>query len=193
MKILLINPPIREWAKPNVLPLGLGYIAAVLLEKGHYVEVMDINAYRWTKEETSAKLQSADFDLYGIGAIVTVYPYVKWLTTIIKKYHPDKKIIVGGSVGTSVPQIILDRTDADIVCIGEGEQTVLELVSALEVGTLFDNMDGLWFSDAQGRIHKNKNRLALQDLDLIPFPSWDLSLWMFISVIPSVHQIVTNG
>ncbi len=49
MKILLINPTIREWAKPNVFPLGLGYIASVLRGKEHEVEVMDINAHRWDK------------------------------------------------------------------------------------------------------------------------------------------------
>ena len=37
MKVLLINPPIREWSKPNVFPLGLGYIASVLKESGYRV------------------------------------------------------------------------------------------------------------------------------------------------------------
>ncbi|GAH49634.1 unnamed protein product [marine sediment metagenome] len=53
MKVLLINPPIREWAKPNVFPSGLGYIASVLIKEEHDVEVLDINAYRWDKIRVS--------------------------------------------------------------------------------------------------------------------------------------------
>ena len=91
MKVLLINPPIREWAKPNVLPLGLGYIASALRNSGHSVEVMDINAYRWSSDEVEKKIKTADFDVVGIGAIVTVYRYVKWLIGILRRAHPEKK------------------------------------------------------------------------------------------------------
>ena len=83
MKMLLINPPIREWAKPNILPLGLGYIASALRNSGHQVEVLDINAYRLSPEEVEDKIRVAKFDLVGIGAIVTVYKYVKWLIVIL--------------------------------------------------------------------------------------------------------------
>ena len=86
MRILLINPLIREWAKPNVFPLGLGYIASVLREKKLKIEVMDINAFRWNKKEVEDKIKNSDFDVVGIGSIVTVYRYVKWLIEIIKKY-----------------------------------------------------------------------------------------------------------
>jgi radical SAM superfamily enzyme YgiQ (UPF0313 family) len=174
MKILLINPTIREWAKPNVLPLGLGYIASVLRSSGHEVDLMDINAYRWTPNQVEEKIKEADFDLVGIGAIVTVYKYVKWLIATLKKHHPTKKIMVGGSVGTSIPRIILEKTEADIVCIGEGEVTVAELVEALQNGRDLSGVDGIWFKGADGEIHRNKNRSPIKNLDSIPMPAWDL-------------------
>jgi hypothetical protein len=80
VKILLINPPIREWSKPNVFPLGLGYIASILLQDRHEVQVLDINAYRWDREEVEEKVKRASFDVVGIGGIVTTYQYVKWLS-----------------------------------------------------------------------------------------------------------------
>lgn len=174
MKVLLINPPIREWAKPNVLPLGLGYVASVLRISGHKVEVMDINAYRWTPEEVEYRIKNVDFDIAGIGAIVTVYRYVKWLIGILKKYHPEKKIMIGGSVGTSIPHIIFEKTEADIVCIGEGEVTVVELIRALENNSDLSKVDGIWYKGKNGRIYSNKNRVPIQNLDSLPLPSWDL-------------------
>lgn len=174
MKILLINPPIREWAKPNVLPLGLGYIASALRNSGHSVEVMDINAHRWSSDEVEKKIETADYDVVGIGAIVTVYRYVKWLIGILRRRHPDKKIMLGGSVGTSIPKIILEKTEADIVCKGEGEITVVELVNALQNGIDLKTVDGIWFKGQDGKIIINKGRSPVKDLDTIPLPAWDL-------------------
>ena len=174
MKILLINPPIREWSKPNVLPLGLGYIAAVVRDQGHEVEVMDINAYRWSPKEVEQKIKSASFDVAGIGAIVTVYPYVKYLIKLLKKYHPDNKILIGGSVGTSIPHIVLEKTEADITCIGEGEETIIDIMDALQYGKDLAGVAGIWYKDEQGKARKNKSRKSIKDLDNLPLPAWDL-------------------
>jgi radical SAM superfamily enzyme YgiQ (UPF0313 family) len=173
MKILLINPPIREWAKPNVLPLGLGYIASVLRCKGHEVEVMDINAFRWKPHYVEEKIKNAEFDVAGIGAIVTVYKYVKWLVGILRGHHPGKKIVVGGSMGTSIPHIILEKTDADIACIGEGEVTAAEITEAVENGSDLSRVEGIWYRK-DGRICVNNKRAPIKNLDAVPLPAWDL-------------------
>lgn len=174
MKILLINPPIREWAKPNVFPTGLGYIASVLLREGHGVEVMDINAHRWNKAEVEEKIKNYVFDAAGIGGIVTTYGYVKWLASILKKYHPDKKIIVGGSVASSIPDIMLGKNPVDIICIGEGEGTVGELAGALERKEGLQGVMGIGYKDEKGKIHYTEKRPPIKDLDSIPFPAWEL-------------------
>jgi radical SAM superfamily enzyme YgiQ (UPF0313 family) len=175
LKFLLINPPIREWAKPNVYPVGLGYIASVTRDAGHDVEVMDINATRWSREEVEAKIRDAVFEAAGIGAIVTVYPYVKWLIQIIKKHHPASKVVIGGSVGTSIPYIIMEKTEADIVCIGEGEITAVEVLNTLQENSdALRNVEGIWFRDKKKEIVKTRPRNPVKDLDSLPLPAWDL-------------------
>jgi radical SAM superfamily enzyme YgiQ (UPF0313 family) len=174
MKILLINPPIREWAKPNILPLGLGYVASSLRNSGHEVEVMDINAHRFSVSKVEENIRAAKFDLVGIGGIVTVYRYVKWLIGLLKKYHPTKKIVIGGSVATSIAHIILEKTAADFVCMGEGEITAVELAQALEKNKDLTEVEGLWFKDDSGKINRNKKRAIISDLDCVPLPAWDL-------------------
>lgn len=174
MKILLINPPIREWSKPNVFPLGLGYIASVLLQGGHDVEVLDINAYRWDKTEVEAKIKDARFDVVGIGGIVTVYKYVKWISLILRKHHPDKKIIIGGSVGSSIPEIMLRKNPVDVVCIGESERTIIELIESFEGKRDISQVKGIFYRDTCGEIHRTQQRAPIEDLDAIPFPAWDL-------------------
>ncbi|HLD82959.1 MAG TPA: radical SAM protein [Candidatus Omnitrophota bacterium] len=174
MKILLINPPIREWAKPNVFPLGLGYIASVLLREGYKVEALDINAYRFNKEEVESKIKTGQFDIVGIGGIITTYKYIKWLIGVIRQYHPHTTIIIGGSVGTSIPKIMLENNPVDIVCLGEGEETILELTRSLEGDKDLTKVKGICYKDKDNSIHKNELRSPIPNLDDIPFPAWGL-------------------
>ncbi len=174
MKVLLINPPIREWAKPNVFPSGLGYIASVLIKEEHDVEVLDINAYRWDRTEVENKIRDTEFDIVGIGGIITTYKYIKWLIPILKKYHPDKKIIIGGSVGTSIPKIMLERNLVDVICIGEGEEVAKELFNVLKNNEDLSKVKGIWYKDNTGRIYQNEKRSPIRDLDNTPLPAWDI-------------------
>ncbi len=174
MKILLINPPIREWAEPNCFPLGLGYIASVLLQEGHEVEILDINAHRWGKKEVEKRIREISYDLVGIGGIITTYKYVKWLINVLNKCHPEKKIIVGGSVGASIPKTMLERNPVDIVCVGEGEETIRELVNVLQNNGDPSTVKGIWFKGNDGSICRNELREPINDLDKLPFPAWDL-------------------
>ena len=174
MKVLLINPVIREWAKPNVLPLGLAYIAAVLRDNGHLVEVLDLNALRLKSGEIEARLRKSDYDVAGIGAIVTVYREVKRLIQQLKSFHPERPVMVGGSVGTSIPHIIMEKTAADIACIGEGEVTALEIVSSLERKEALEKVAGIWFKQPDGHIIKNPPRKPIRSMDTLPLPAWDL-------------------
>lgn len=174
MKILLVNPPVREWSKPNVFPLGLGYIASVLMQAGHQVQVLDINGLRLDKKEVELKIKEINFDAVGIGGIITTYKYIKWLVSVLRKYHPHKKIIIGGSVGSSIPKIMFEHNDIDFICLGEGEETVKDLIRALEDNTDLSKVKGIWYRDKNGTLHQNPSRKPVPDLNVIPFPSWDI-------------------
>lgn len=174
MKILLINPPIRVWSEPNAVPMGLGYIASSLRAAGHEVELMDINAYRWTTQEVEERIKKAEYDLVGTGGIVTVYKYIKWLIQLLKKHHPHQKVIVGGSAGTSIPRIILEKNNADIVCMNEGEITVVEVANALEGKKDLNEVNGIWYKDDSGKICLTQERPPIKNLDEFPGAAWDL-------------------
>lgn len=176
MKILLLNPPIREWARPNCFPTGLGYVAACLRSAGHEVEVMDINAtdaLRRDRPELERRIAEARFDMIGAGGLVTTYRFMKWLGEVIRKHHPDAPMVLGGSVATSVPHVVLEHTEWNIAAVGEGEITAVELADALEHGKSLESVAGIQFRD-QGQIVKTATRAYLQDLDTTPFPAWDL-------------------
>jgi len=174
MDTLLINPPIREWAKPNCFPLGLGYIASVLRATGHSTDVLDINGYRYDKKRVVSILEKkTPPDLILTGGIITTFNYLKWLTTQLRNIFDDTPIIIGGSVSTSIPEIALSTLNVDIACIGEGEITAVEVANHLEQGKDLSSIKGIAYRK-NGKIFKNELRAPIKDLDSIPFPAYDL-------------------
>jgi len=175
MKVLLINPPIRVTEPPRHPPFGLGVIANVLLQDGHEVEILDLNAYRLSKIETvkRIKLTSNKYDLIGIGGLITTYKYLKWLIPIIKKYNKSSTIVVGGGVVTPVPYLLINNTPADVAVIGEGEITMRELVNKIEKGNSLNNVKGIIYKEDK-QIYTTPPRPLIKNLDRLPFPAWDL-------------------
>ena len=191
MKILLINPPIRTWSLPNCFPQGLGYIAQ-LLRNEHDVEILDINAKRYSKMAVIRELYSLDFDVVGITGLITNYAYVKWLIEEIRAIKPnitvkwrdgtktvsEIPIVVGGVLGSSIPEIMLRKAKADICVIGEGENTAIELFNALGSNPLPDfsltrEMEGIAFLDGEELIF-TEQRQPIQNINSLPLPAYDL-------------------
>jgi len=173
MKVLLINVPCRESLPPTNFPIGLGYIASVLRNAGHEISVLDINAHRYSRETVERLIKEADFDMAATGNLITLYGYTKWLSGVLKKHHPEKFLVIGGALATSAPEIVLGRTEADAIALGEGEATMLELADALGKKRGLEEVKGIWFKKG-GKIVKNPPRELMKNLDELPFPAWDL-------------------
>jgi len=172
VKVLLIQPPHRyeKWERgPSSFPLGLGYIAKVLLNQGHQIEVLDVWAHQYTNEDVTKKIKEFDCDIIGISALSTQYAYTKWLIPELKKHH-DSLVVIGNALATLTPEIVLKHTDADVCVIGEGEITfknVIENINNLK------RVKGIYFKQ-DGKIVKTEPQGYIKDLDSIDFPAWDL-------------------
>lgn len=174
MKILLINPPIREKEPPRHVPIGLGIIAKVLLNSGYDVNILDINAERLSKDDLRERIDlNNKYDVIGVGGLITTHKYLKWLIPELKKYNPHSNIIVGGGVVTENPTHILNKTPADIAVIGEGENTLKEIVSRLEDNSSLDDVKGVAYKK-ENRIIINSPRPLISNLDDLPFPAYEL-------------------
>lgn len=171
MKILLIYPPVTREEVP--LPHGIAYVAAVLLRAGHDVEIWEIQIKGWSQEQVVERLKSTDYDLVGISGIVTQYGYVKWLAQVIKEINNGKKIIAGGSVSSSIPRLLLEKTAVDIAVIGEGEETAVELLDRIKEDKDLKGLRGIWYKQ-NGKVIENPLRPRMDNLDAIPYPAYQL-------------------
>jgi len=177
IKVLLINPPIRLSHPPSSFPHGIGYIAAVMLKEGYEVKILDINGYRYDKEKVKQLLNKflieEGISIVGIGCLITCYNYVKWLIQTIKIIKPKTKVIVGGGLGTSIPKMVIDKLNADIAVIGEGEYTMLELMDVFNEKKKINSVGGIYYKEG-GRILKTPLRGRITNIDDLPLPPWHL-------------------
>jgi len=167
MNVVLINPKLKAWS-PNVwVPLGLAYIAAVLEQERHQVKIIDMNIER-TSQRSLQKFV-ADADIVGITGMITEYKEVLNLTNIVRKAKEEVKIVLGVPLATTLPQELLQVSQADFIAIGEGERTISSLVSAIEHGNSLANIKGIAYRDGSQTI-LNEPVTPIAELDTYPSP-----------------------
>ena len=174
MRILLIYPPCKKFYQP-IFPLGLAYIAGALLKSGHEIEVWDINAERWTENEVVKKIKKLcdSYHLAGISALTGDYPYSEWLCNLLKRFKPEIKIVLGGHLASALPLFLIEHLPVDYVVVGEGEETIVELVDSIKNDIEPYAVPGLYFRDRNGKISCTSSRPRMEDLNALPMPPWD--------------------
>jgi radical SAM superfamily enzyme YgiQ (UPF0313 family) len=174
MNILLIQPPHYFGARsrpPQQFPLGLGYIASALRKKGHHLEVLDIYANQYADKDVGDRVKalSPDIDAVCISALSTQYRYVKWLIKKIKERF-DKPVIIGNALATFSSKVLLENSAADICVIGEGEETIVDLMDNLSRP---ERVKGVSYKSGD-KILNTGDRAYIKELDSIDPPARDL-------------------
>lgn len=155
-------------------PLGLGYLAAITEKEGFTCKIMDANVLRIKSAQVLKDVKKAKPHIVGISVNLFTYQVSLSLTNKIKKSMPQTIVILGGPTPTSSPKRTLSACKADAVCVGEGEDTFLEILKRYKSKKhLFKNVDGMIYKSGK-RIVVNKPRAFIKDIDKIPFPAYHL-------------------
>ncbi len=177
MKILIINPPIRLTDKPRHIPHGLAIIANIIRKRmGITPEFLDINAYRYNEDQVRSIFRSMQFDVVLIGGQIPVYKRIIVYADIIKEINRNAVIIAGGSAAMSVPELLLQNSKVDVVCAGEGEKVIVDLLEELKSNKLknLKHIKGFYYK-TDGEVFFSGKPDMLSDLDLeSDIPAYDL-------------------
>ena len=222
MRILLIFPPSTIYGNdpsmPSITPpIGLAYLAAYLEREGYEVNILDTIAegkgrkffqkdrltYGISDEEILAKMVSFKPQLIGIACMYTAYAGDAYrVAKIAKQYNRDIPVIFGGAHSSLFPKQVLKDINIDAVVVGEGEQTLLELVKCVEKGKDFSEVTGIIYRN-NSEVSTNAPRKQIEDLDSLPFPAWhllDMNLYLgltlkskFVLRSPSLTMISSRG
>ena len=173
LKIALVNPPLyTRYPQP---PLGLALIGAELEKAGYTVTLLDANAAQLTPEEIPSLV--AGVDVIGLTAMTPTISTALKIALLIKKARADIKIIMGGAHATMLPaETMASGPEIDVIVRGEGDETIVELMKALEANKTLESVAGIAYR-GEGRVKFTAERPCLADMDALPFPAYHLLPW----------------
>ena len=173
--ITLVNPPQTSGApESGFIPLGIGYLAAVLEKNGYTVDVIDCQVQKPTKKELENELNRLQLDVIGVTSTTLTYKSATEIVKTAKEACPDSLTIMGGPHVTVLDeQTLNEQPEVDIVVRGEGEQTLLELVDLASKSNLKDlgAVAGISFRKDR-KIVQTPDRPFIQNIDELPYPAF---------------------
>lgn len=159
----------------NIFPMGQGYLAAMLKKAGAEVFIYCQDVFHYTNDDLAEYLTHHQFDLIGLGFMAARFKRtVKGLCEVINDHKKNAWLVLGGHGPTPIPEYILKITQADVVVMGEGEETIVELLHCkINNPEKISDIKGIAYR-LDKKIVVNKRRSPVIKLDNIPFPEWEL-------------------
>jgi len=175
MKILLL----KGYASiPNIaidFPIGLLYLSAYLkkyLNDKIQIKFIDL---RFKKKISYLNKSLKEFkpDIIGISMLAYEYPLLDDYCKAIKAYNSKASIITGGPYATYNYEDILTRYPVDMVVIGEGEKTFLNIiVNKLNNKDCF-NIKGIAYYNGK-KVICNERQNYIENINEIPVPDYSI-------------------
>ncbi|UCD20843.1 MAG: cobalamin-dependent protein [archaeon] len=167
MKILLVNLKTGYFSG---FPLSIAYISSYLKDKG-YKNVVGVDLGVEPEEKLYKEISNTD--VIGFSVMSKSFLGLKRIVKRIKEINPEIKIVAGGPHATLMPDDFFKNQLAEIVVIGEGEETMFELIQVFEGKMNLKDVKGIAYLE-KGKMKVTKSRPWIQDLDSLPFPDRDI-------------------
>ncbi len=188
MKIALVTCFNADWHRGRIphpyIPLNLLSLGATLRNAGHEVVVIDqtllltqgkVDDGPAFHDQAARIIAEERADVVGLTTMCNSYPQTLRLAQRYRHHDPAAKLILGGPQATVVDEATLREFPwIDAVVRNEADVSLLELVDCWAQGYSDINVLGVTWRDRNGQIHRNANAPLLQDMDLLPFPAYDL-------------------
>ena len=184
MRILLVSPRSSLWNSRKHIHMGLGYLAGALIASGY----RDVTLFDGEVEDESIAdhLARERYDIVGISS-PTPLIYEAWDVASLAR-EQSALTILGGPHLTLMPDESLEKPQVDLVVRGEAEDTIIEIVQAVEgmepraqgMKALrlpeepWSSILGLSYRDPSGHIIHNPLRPLRKDVESIPWPAYHL-------------------
>lgn len=172
MKVTFVYPDYFETQEIHTEPqgrvyLGIGYLSACLKRAGHEVELIHL-VRAVERDDLMARVAATRPDLACFSATTMQFPKVKDISLWVKE-DLGLTTVCGGVHPTIAPEEVAAEPSIDYLCVGEGEEALVELCGELEAGRTGEAIPSVW-GKAGGRSFRNPVRPLVEDLDVLPFP-----------------------
>ncbi|MBN1526097.1 MAG: B12-binding domain-containing radical SAM protein [Candidatus Omnitrophica bacterium] len=112
-------------------------------------------------------------DVIGFSSFSDDWPFALFLIRKVRAMVPDIPIIVGGVHATVRPEQVIKHDEVSMVCVGEGELALVDLLDAIDSGKTDTSIKNLWIKK-DGKVIKNPLRPLMQFSDDVPMLDWSM-------------------
>ncbi len=175
MKVQFIWP---NFDCPLGLSIGVSYLSGALKQAGHETRITHVCEwldYPFDIDRIESDVRAYAPDLIAVSTGVAHYPEMRQAGERLKKALGTPILFGGIHTTLNTPQIMEENPWLDFGNVGEGDDSILELVSALDKGTDTSHIPNLW-ARANGKVISNPSR-RLKDITTLPW--MDLEGWEF--------------
>lgn len=123
--------------------------------------------------DLSREILNRRIDIVGFSSFSDDWPFTLFLIRKVRGLLPKVSIIVGGIHATVSPEQVIKHPEVDMLCIGEGEGPVVELLNCIDDGRIKTGIKNLWIKH-EGKIYRNSMGGLLQFNGDFPMPDWSL-------------------
>ena len=184
--------------------IGLESIMSYVKSKGHlveliyepalgdngYIDIPFLNKFFYNDKLVIDKALRFKPDLIAFSAITNLYMPIKKLARTFKTLLPKVPIICGGIHPTSLPDETIKEDCFDMICLGEGEGAMEDLLQRMREKRSYTDVKNLWVKDKDGNVHKNSKRPVIRPLENLPNP--DKSYFAKYGALTSRIMIMTT-
>lgn len=174
-RVILLHPhPGPKDTEHQILPLGLLYVAAPLVEAGWDVTALDQRKDPQWRTTLADLVQRPGTVCVGISSMTG--PQITCgldMASVVREADPDMPIVWGGVHPSLLPEQTAAHPLVDIVAAGEGETVFPPLLEALASGNDWRDLPGLCYRDDHGEVVLNPEG-GVPDLDEIPRLPYEL-------------------
>ncbi len=166
MRVVLANVQFHE-GNNMFPPLGVLYVAGALREAGHRVAVFDGDPLLET--DMADRIAAFGPEVIGLSFLTMTISRARALLEQLRELLPDAVMMLGGPHVTAEPARSLRDFGADVIVVGEGERTAVEVLDRIASGSSLHGIPGTWTEEGQG-----PPRAVIEDLDTLSLPARDL-------------------
>ena len=142
-----------------------------MIGEGFYNYLDNIkNSSRPIWEEMRLTIKEYMPDVVGISANSANFSSACIIAKTVKDFNNKTIVVIGGPHPSAVGSEVLNCPDIDVAVIGEGEKTIVELLSAIELNSCLDSVKGIAYRK-NGAIIETPKRELIENLDILCFPN----------------------
>jgi len=170
MRVLLINPyyPISETPSP---PLGLAFLAGALESAGIHVQILDLVVFPYSRHHIKQIISEFDPHLVGATAVTMNFSHAASVLEDVRSLAPNVLTVMGGPhVSFCAQETLTDCPQIDVIVVGEGEETIVELARSYQNRQSWNRIKGLVFRTRDG-IVSTAPRDPIANLDELTDPA----------------------